>query len=273
MKITLLGTGDTTGTPVIGCACPACRDAAAGGNSRRTRFSVLVENEYVTTDGEKTIGRLLIDTSPDMRAQLLSQKLSTKQIFHPEGMTSKGVIDAVIWTHGHNDHYGGFGEFYRVQDRIDVYGIRQTVDYIASFFHYLSPEKHYVRFGETFSLIGLDFTLFEVRHEPEICPAGVAITNGRSKIVITGDTNTHIPEKSLAVMDNADLFIADAIVPQDPRFSGIKKHMNASEALALAQKLHAKKTVLTHLSHYYPPHDEAIEKFPLGRDGLSFEPD
>ena len=273
MKVTLLGTGDAPGTPVIGCDCPACRDAASGGNSRRTRFSVLVENMYMTKDGKEEIGRLLIDTSPDIRAQLLSQNIPMRDIRHPDGKISKGVIDAVIWTHGHNDHYGGFGEFYRVQSRIDVYGVRQTVDYIDRYFHYLSPEKHYVRFGEAFSLIGLDITLFEVHHEPEICPAGVTITNGRSKVVISGDTDTRIPEKSLDIMDNADLFIADAIVPQDPRFSGIKKHMNASEALALSQKLHAKKTVLTHLSHYYPPHDEAIENFPLGRDGLSFELD
>lgn len=54
MKITLLGTGDAIGTPKIGCSCPTCLDAIAGGKSRRLRFSVLIESES---------GKVLIDTS------------------------------------------------------------------------------------------------------------------------------------------------------------------------------------------------------------------
>src|SRR3972149_1781891 len=67
MKVTLLGTGDAVGTPKLGCSCPTCLDALAGGKSRRLRFSVLVESET---------GRLLIDTSPDLRWQLLKKSIS-----------------------------------------------------------------------------------------------------------------------------------------------------------------------------------------------------
>ena len=58
MRLTLLGTGDAIGTPKIGCKCPACMDALAGGPSRRMRFSVLVESGG---------SRVLIDSSPDLR--------------------------------------------------------------------------------------------------------------------------------------------------------------------------------------------------------------
>ena len=62
MRITLLGTGDATGTPVIGCDCPTCQDAHHGGRRQRTRSAILVESDK---------GKVLIDTGPDLRAQLL----------------------------------------------------------------------------------------------------------------------------------------------------------------------------------------------------------
>jgi phosphoribosyl 1,2-cyclic phosphate phosphodiesterase len=65
-----------------------------------------------------------------------------------------------------------------------------------------------------------------------------------------------------------DLLIADAIIP--PRGT-IPKHMNAGEAIDLASELQAKTVVLTHMSHNFPPHDEAIRQWPLGYDGMEFE--
>lgn len=244
MKITLLGTGDAPGTPEIGCSCPACADAKKGTKSSRTRFSVLVQTEE---------GNVLIDTSPDMRAQLLKADI--------------GHIDGVIWTHGHYDHYGGFPEFYRIQRDVHVYGYKDTVDYISEMVHFIEPVKHYVNFYEPFSLIGLEFSLFEVVHFPEKHPAGVMISDGKHKIVVSGDSEKDISEKSLEFIQNPDLFIVDAIVPETMT---VNKHMNSKEALEMAEKIHAKQTILTHLSHFYGPHDEEAKKLPLGYDGLFY---
>jgi phosphoribosyl 1,2-cyclic phosphate phosphodiesterase len=245
MRLTLLGTGDAVGTPKIGCNCPACTDAREGGKSHRFRFSILVESEQ---------GKILIDTSPDLRQQFLRQKLSS--------------IDAVIWTHGHYDHYAGFGEFYRVQNEVDVYGIRETLDYIDQYVSFLNPRYHYVKFHDPFELIGLEFTLFKVHHPPVETPAGVLIREGDTRVVVTGDTSPNIPEKSLELMNDADLLIADAIVP--PHIH-IDKHMNSEEAMALSQKLNAKEVVLIHLSHLFRPHDIESMFLPLGYDGQVFE--
>jgi phosphoribosyl 1,2-cyclic phosphate phosphodiesterase len=245
MRLTLLGTGDAVGTPKIGCNCPACADAREGGKSQRFRFSILVESEQ---------GKILIDTSPDLRQQFLRQKLSS--------------IDAVIWTHGHYDHYAGFGEFYRVQNEVDVYGIRETLDYIDQYVSFLNPRYHYVKFHDPFELIGLEFTLFKVHHPPVETPAGVVIREGDARVVITGDTSPNIPEKSLELMNDPDLLIADAIVP--PHIH-IDKHMNSEEAMALSQKLNAKEVVLIHLSHLFRPHDIESMFLPLGYDGQVFE--
>lgn len=245
MRLILLGTGDAVGTPKIGCKCPACEDARSGGRSQRLRFSVLVESEK---------GKILIDTSPDLRQQFLRQNLSH--------------IDGVVWTHGHYDHYSGFGEFYRVQSKVDVYGIPETLDYINQFVSFLKPRYHYVKLYEPFELIGLQLTLFRVSHPPVEIPTGVIIQEEDTKVVITGDTSSEIPKASLEMMKDPDLLIADAIVP--PHIH-IKKHMNSQEAMTLAEKLNAKEVVLTHLSHLFRPHDIESIFLPLGYDGQIFE--
>src|SRR4030066_1451912 len=234
MRITLLGTGDAVGTPKIGCSCKACLDAIAGGKSRRLRFSVLVESQG---------GKVLIDTSPDLRWQLLRKRISH--------------IDAVIWTHSHYDHYAGFGDFHRIQNDVNVYGLKNTLDYILNYLSFMKPVRHDVIFYKPFSLIGLEITLLEVTHPPLEESAAVFITDGLSKVVITGDTSRNIPEKSLQFMFKPDLLIADAIIP--PR-GNIPKHMNSKEATELGKTLNAKNVILTHLSHIYPPHDESIKE-------------
>jgi phosphoribosyl 1,2-cyclic phosphate phosphodiesterase len=244
LKITLLGTGDAVGTPKIGCSCPACLDALSGGKSRRLRFSILVESEA---------GKVLIDTSPDLRWQLLKKGISQ--------------IDGVIWTHAHYDHYAGFGDFHRIQNAVNVFGTMNTLDYILNYLSFMKPIRHDVIFYESFRLIGLDFTLVEVFHPPLPESAGVIITDGKSKVVITGDTSKEIPERSIQLMFEPDLLIADAIIPP---LGSVPKHMNSKEAMELASFLKTKRVVLTHLSHRFLPHDESIKQWPLGHDGMEF---
>jgi phosphoribosyl 1,2-cyclic phosphate phosphodiesterase len=245
MKITLLGTGDATGTPVIGCNCPTCQDALKGGKSQRTRFAVLVESSE---------GTVLIDSGPDLRYQLL--KAGTRH------------IDGVIWTHGHYDHFAGFAEFHRVQYNVDVYGLPETLEYILGYLQFLHPKKHEKEMYEPFNLIGLEFTLFEVIHPPVKKSIGVMIRQGDTKVVITGDTQREIPQRSIDLIMEPDLLIADAIVPPTVE---VKKHMNTVEAFDLANEIKAKEVVFTHLSHFFAPHEEAVKEYPLGYDGMVFE--
>ncbi|MBN1134141.1 MAG: MBL fold metallo-hydrolase [Methanosarcinaceae archaeon] len=244
MKVTLLGTGDATGTPLIGCECPTCMDAHRGGKSRRLRFSVLVESDK---------GKVLIDTGPDLRQQMLENN-----IVH---------VDGVIWTHGHYDHYTGFAEFHRVQSNVDVYGITETLDYILDYLYFLKPIRHDVLMYEPFELIGLTFTLFEVKHPPVKKAVGVMICERNKKVVITSDAQKDIPPRSLELIQQPDLLVVDAIVPPTIK---VKKHMNSVEAMALAKEIEAKEIVMTHLSHYFKPHDEESKILPLGYDGMVF---
>jgi phosphoribosyl 1,2-cyclic phosphate phosphodiesterase len=224
MKVTLLGTGDAIGTPKIGCNCPQCTSAHRTG-VMRLRTSLLVENDDHS---------ILIDTSPDLRFQLLR--------------SGSPHIDAVIWTHGHYDHFIGLGEFYRVQKLPPVYAAPETLEYCESFFRFLHFERHPVPPFTPFHLSGLEFTLVEVSHPP-IFTCGLVIKSEKSKFAYTSDTRAQIPEKSMALMRDADLMLLDALVP--PGYH-ISKHMNYQDARELALFLNAHDFRCVHMSHNMP---------------------
>ena len=225
MDLLFLGTGDAIGTPKIGCGCPNCTYAREHGVERlRTSLLVGVGGKHV-----------LVDTSPDLRRQLLC--------------AGSPRIDAVIWTHGHYDHYSGFGEFYRVQDPPPAYAAEETISYCAPLFSFLHFERHPVQPLVPFPLFGLTVTLFPVNHPP-VPSFGVKIESPRGSILAyTGDTRVDIPERSKELISGADLLVLDAIVPPEIRLS---KHMNYEEALRLARETGAREWRFVHLSHLIP---------------------
>lgn len=238
MKITLLGTGDAVGTPKVGCTCPQCTYARTNGSSR-LRTSLLIENE------EK---HLLVDSSPDLRQQLL-------QCGSPH-------IDAVIWTHGHYDHFMGFGEFYRVQHIPPVYATTPVMNYGAEIFRFLSFDKRIIRPYEPFSLYDLMITPFMVSHPPAYT-CGLLFETPISRVAFTSDTNIAIPQRSLDLMRDLDLLLLDALVPSG---MNIGKHMNYADACMLAGSLSPKDFRCVHQSHMLP-----WDLPRLGKDGDIFE--
>jgi phosphoribosyl 1,2-cyclic phosphate phosphodiesterase len=238
MKITLLGTGDAIGTPKVACDCPQCSHAKTTG-ATRLRTSLLIEN-----DGK----HILIDSSPDLRQQLL-------RFGSPH-------IDAVIWTHGHYDHFIGFGEFYRVQQIPPVFAAPQVLGYCSEYFKFLSFEKCAVNPYTSFELFGVKITPFLVNHPPALT-CGMLVETENSRIGFTSDTNSHIPENSLDLLSDLDLLLLDALVPSRIMIS---KHMNYVDACALADRLAPVDFRCVHMSHMMPwdlPH--------CGADGETFE--
>ena len=269
MEVTLLGTGDTTGTPTPGCDCDTC-EAARDRGIERTRFSVHVRNE-------RTDESLLIDASPDFRHQFLHRDVA--------------LPDEAIITHVHFDHLDGLGNVYRLLDSLPVYAASETdpvtgesvADTVRDKYHYLDRVTVHDRPPhEPFEACGFEVTLVPVEHPPLLC-YGVVVRDLETgaKLALTGDTNYAIPDASRDALADPDLLLADAIVPAHlcehhplggdhhgsdgvPRTFGTK-HMTREGALALADELDAAETRLVHLAHYYPA-EEAFEE-PLAVDG------
>ena len=291
MQVTVLGTGDTTGTPTVGCECGTCLTArdppqelrarlrergatiTPGGGVERTRFSVHVHNE-------RTDESLLVDFSPDFRHQFLREDVA--------------LPDASIVTHIHFDHLDGLGNCYRLVDDLDVFAADEVdpqtgesvAETVASDYAYLDQVSVEPRTPlEPFETCGLVVTLVPVVHPPLLC-YGLAIEDPvtGAKLSLSGDTSYDIPLESKAVLTGPDLLLAEAIVPAHlceyhplggdhhdsdgvPRTFGTK-HMTREGALALADDLDATRTRLVHVAHFYPA-DEAFEE-PLALDGEQY---
>ena len=238
MRITLLGSGDAVGTPKVGCRCPVCTEAARSGR-QRLRTSLLVQH------GGKTI---LVDSGPDMRRQLLA--------------ADGPVIDAVLWTHGHYDHYTGYGDFYRVQDPPPVYADPRTLNYAGEYFTFLSFARHPVEPYRPFDLFGITLTLIEVNHPPAYA-CGLVLEHEGNRLGYTSDTLASIPARSRKLLKGVDLLFVDGIAPPEIR---LHKHMNYAEACRFAEEIGAKDFRCVCLSHLIPwemPHQ--------GRDMETFE--
>lgn len=235
LRFVLLGTGSSGGVPRIGNDWGACDPHEP--KNRRLRCAAMVErwHESIT---EPT--RILIDTSPDMREQLLAAKV--------------GRIDGVVYTHDHADQTGGI-------DDLRVLAINQRAR-IPVHMDEATSRTLMVRAAYCFSGIGdypaiLDMQPYlQARVQRLITGPGgalellpIAQVHGRigslgfriGKLAYCNDLNA-LPEESLAALRGVDVFIVDAL-----RYEPHPSHATVSEAIAWAKEIGAKRTVLTNM--------------------------
>lgn len=234
MRVTLLGCGASGGVPLLGGddgrgQWGACDPAEP--RNRRTRTSALVED---------AIGqRLLIDTSPDLRAQLLACGIDR--------------LEAVIFTHTHADHVLGLDEL-RMINRliggpIDCFGTYSSLAELRTRFEYafrppappvfprpaLAPRP--VAPGETVTMAGQAVRLF--RQDHRVCET-LGLRIGRfaySTDVIT------LPEESLAQLEGLDTWVVGCLGRQRHPV-----HANVDRVIEWVARLRPRRTVLTHMS-------------------------
>src|SRR6185312_13737270 len=120
MKITVLGSGTSSGVPTIGCSCAVCYSTDP--RDTRLRPSILIRN------GERNI---VIDTTPDFRAQVLRAGIKR--------------LDAIVYTHGHADHIFGLDDVrpfnFHQGEKIPIYASRPTFAIIERVFAYVFDER------------------------------------------------------------------------------------------------------------------------------------
>ena len=226
MRITFLGTGTSQGVPIINCDCAVCRSDDP--RNKRMRCSVMIE-----TKGK----HLLIDTSMDMRNQFLKFPFPK--------------IDAVLFTHAHADHIFGLDELrrfnYLQKQIIPVYGNTQTIEHIRSIFRYAFTAPDFVPGIPNISahIVEDAFRIDDVAIRP------IPLLHGDDEIfgfrigrfAYCTDVS-RIPESSYDLLGDLDVLVLDAL-----RERKHPKHFSLSEAVTEAQKIGAKQTYFTHMSH------------------------
>ena len=236
MRITVLGSGTSTGVPYIHCSCQVCRSRNPKNN--RLRASLWIE---VWLPGSQHPKSLLIDVSPDFRQQALREKIPR--------------IDAILFTHPHADHVGGLDEIrsynFVQKEIIPAYGHAWTMKELPTRFPYIFNGVKAEGGGvaqislHEFNLDSPSFTAAGV----EVIP--VTLDHGSQKVAgfrignFAYLTDCHaIPEPSFSRLRNLDVLILDCL-----RLSKHNTHLNFEESQNYSLKISAKKTIFTHMSH------------------------
>ncbi|CAN5598923.1 MBL fold metallo-hydrolase [soil metagenome] len=253
-RLIVLGSGTSTGVPVLGCDCSVC--SSNDPRNARTRPSVLLHLPG---------GNILFDTSPEMRLQLLRERI--------------GRVQAIVYTHYHADHLFGLDDarlFPKYNGApIPIYCeaeveavIRQAFSYAFNdqskripsggvpqvFFDRIGPGVAFQVLGQSILPIRLEHGHFQV--------LGFRIGD----LAYCTDVSK-IPEPSWPMLEGLDILILDAL-----RYEPHPTHFCLAEALEVIERLRPRQTYLTHLSHQFD-HGPTEEGLPpgvsLAFDGLS----
>jgi phosphoribosyl 1,2-cyclic phosphate phosphodiesterase len=249
---TFLGTGTSQGVPVIGCTCSVCSSLDYRDKRLRTSLHLQTENNS-----------LVIDTGPDFRQQMLREKIKS--------------IQALLFTHAHRDHTAGLDDIraynFMQQQDIPLYAQAQVIDQLKKEYSYIFAEHKYpgipqldcVEIDEKKFTIGSDtVTPLPVLHY-KLTVLGFRIN---SFAYIT-DAN-FISDETFAKLQDVDTLVLNAL-----QIEKHISHFNLNEAIAMAEKIKAKKTYFTHISHKLGTHNEISKILPSGielaYDGLKIE--
>lgn len=251
MKLIVLGCGTSTGVPRIGNDWGECDPNEP--KNRRTRVSIVVESN----EGS----RLLVDTSPDLRNQLLDNQIDK--------------VDAVFWTHDHADHCHGiddlrpmrFGRNAPLPGFADV----ETARRLKQRFSYVfSGQYGYATIValETLELLrihaGFSVDTVQMPHGPTTTTAFRFGADGKS-ICYTTDFS-EITDEMVELCEDTDILVTDCL-RREPH----PTHSNLAMALELAKRTRARLTVLSHLDKsmdYATLSAEVPDNVLVGYDGM-----
>jgi phosphoribosyl 1,2-cyclic phosphate phosphodiesterase len=229
-QMVVLGTGTSVGVPVIGCGCDVCR--SVNPRNQRTRCSAIVGLPD---------GNLLIDTSPDLRQQLLREQI--------------GLVHAVLYTHEHADHVFGLDDLRLMQFQlggpVPLYcepaveaRIRKSYDYAfdapVGLHRGAVPQLAFRRIGlEAFDVLGARVLPVRLKHGKRFDVLGFRFGN----VAYCTDVNA-VPPESLEQLRGLDVLILDALQPH-----GHATHFSLEEAVEVARALAPRQTYFVHMSH------------------------
>ena len=231
LKVTILGSGTSTGVPEYKCNCDTCQDARKpGSKNRRTRPSIHIE---------KSGRNLQVDTGPDFIQQIDSNKIEW--------------IDAVVYTHCHSDHIAGTNDLVmpcRKQEMdMPIYGPKETMEILERNFDYMCNRETFQGGGvghlvthtvsKSLTLCGFDITPVPVEH-------GIVQTFGYriDDFGYVPDVKK-LPAASRKLLHNLQVLVIDALSfnPRHPT------HLSVGEAVEIVNELQPCEAYFTHIMH------------------------
>jgi len=251
-ELVLLGTGTSTGVPMIGCDCEVCH--SPNPRNQRMRSGVAVHAPE---------GTFLIDTSPELRLQLIRERID--------------MAHAVIFTHGHVDHLFGLDDTrlfsFKLGHPLPIYLEASTEETMRGAFSYAFRERppeakgwsiprfDLHRIGEDeFDLLGLTIHPIRLLHG-RLPVLGFRFNN----VAFCTDVST-VPDESWSKLEGLDVLVLDAL-----RDKPHPTHLSIDQALEVVERLKPKQTWLTHISHsleYEATNARLPSNVQLAYDGL-----
>lgn len=250
LRFTFLGTGTSSGVPMIACECPVCQSADPRDN--RLRSSVMVESG--TT-------RFVIDTTPDFRYQMLRKKVSQ--------------LDAILFTHPHKDHIAGLDDVrafnFFSQKPMDIYANYLTEEALRRDFYYAFSDTRYPGVPEL-NLHAIDNNPFMIGEIPVI-----PIEVWHLKMPVLGfriGNFTYITDANRIENDEKEKIRGSEILVLNAlRKEKHISHFNLKEAVELVRELGVPRAYFTHISHQLGLHALINKELPAGielaYDGLT----
>lgn len=253
MKVRILGCGTSSGVPRIGNDWGACDPAEP--RNRRTRASILVET--ATT-------RILVDTGPDMREQLLAAGIDR--------------VDAVIWTHDHADHTHGIDDLRQIYHaiRAPVRGLArpETAAVLRERFAYVFDGRDGYPPTATLEPVPDHLTIGDIavcvvdQPHATITSAGLRFDGDGGSIGYATDFN-EMTDDMRALYQSLDIWIVDVL-----RRAPHPSHPHLAQALPWIAELAPRRAALTHLDHSMD-YAALVAELPPGvvpgHDGLEYE--
>jgi phosphoribosyl 1,2-cyclic phosphate phosphodiesterase len=252
LKITFLGSGTSSGVPMIACDCQVC--TSTDKKDKRLRSSILVRSSTTT---------LVVDTGPDFRYQMLREKVKH--------------LDAVIFTHPHKDHLAGLDDIraynFFTRKPMDIYADSLTEEALRRDFYYAFSDTKYPGIPELdLHTITLEpFVVGDIRVIP--------ILVWHLKMPVMGfrfGPFTYITDANrIDASEKEKIKGSQVIVLNALRKQRHISHFNLGEAIEMAQELGIPKAYFTHISHQLGKHEEIESELPdgchLAYDGLTIE--
>lgn len=251
----LLGTGTSVGVPAIGCGCAVCQSDHP--RNKRTRCGAILGLPE---------GNLLIDTSPDLRTQLIREKI--------------GIVHSVVYTHEHTDHLFGFDDLRLFQfylgHAVPIYCNSIVEGRLREAFSYAFSDVEGTHPGATpsvelnlidkdpFDVLGATIIPIPMQHGPNFEVLGFRVGN----VAYCTDVS-EIPVASMEKLQGLDTLILDALRPD-----GHITHFSIEQAVEVAQQLKPRQTYFTHCSckvDYETVNASLPDGIELSYDGLKIE--